>query len=607
MIVYYLLLKYSFVEELKNLRMKFLDLEAKTKALLEENQLLLEKNQSIEVEKQSIEVEKQSLLEKNQSLLEKNQSIELESNLMAKTHILSLIFQANTARLETFETLKQYLKSLNFDEFLTGTHNKMINLYIRRKSIRKSNAIATTTIKSSARGRNNMSSFLFKYLSNASEKQIFKIAFRQLNIKNIVIQKLFDGNSQKFENFMEIVVENLIFVRAIFECHYKFNENMKTVDEVAFFQPIFQCFMRDLTNRLNLLSSSSSSSALANTQNHSSSTNPKYYTHAANRFELSFTASLFTDEANLNVTGEETITGFSDLIISNSSATTFADDDSIICLFELKPPLALAKNSNVEGPKNQACAQLKGLRSLRDAYNTATFGNMEHSDKIPKICLTDGFSLYNMFHFENKYYIWDSAHKPYAVVTNILFQLCELSSSDLKTLMETAVTFEIDEQILTGSIGDEVMSTCDTETDTDLNPTANHNNHDSSFVKTDFNQSSYPKIIDVMLQKSSATEGAPEKENIQPQYKRLKIPTVGVSSSSMTRMVPFGPKALPRRVINFKHDEEAEVYEQKIADMLQWQDELWGYGHLSEKNLERYHSADGSNLVMNKFLSSTDV
>ena len=468
---------------------------------------------------------------------------------LKRQSIIYSICRDKTSCLESLATLKTYLKDYNLDKPTKNNHGGLYQKYIDRVNCRvlSSNIIFK---ESSVGGVNNMSTFRFNRMFNDADKRFHKISLPSLRIASIVCQKLFDGNLERYEEYMIQAINDLNFVRSIFECHHEYNES--PVDEVTGFQPIFLRFLNELTGKLGVRSQSTTSSH-SNDLTRTLSNGREFFAYAANRFKLSFTAECCTENPSKGKT--EKISGYTDVVISKTNS--FHVDKSAICLFELKPPEALYVASNVVGPKNQTCAQMKGIQSMyslsdvttNTAVNTTTTVTADSTADstnvfIPRACLTDLYSLYCTFLFQGEYYITESVLDPRAYLERLLFQLCDLTTAETMDLIDKS-ELTAEDEILTDETPDETTGII-------VNPVSN----------------------------LSMTQPQPQATTIED----TSIPE-----------------------INYKLEEEIEVYNDKVSALYRWENEMWGYGHLNKENLEKYDSGNSNFSMLSRYLDTENV
>lgn len=347
--------------------------------------------------------------------------------------ILSNISTDKSTYLVTFEALEQYLLPFDLNSLTFGQDAKVVDRYRLRKVDRISTA--PTTEPSSVGGENNMSTFRFRRMFYDVDRQIKKIAFPADALKDLIKSNLFGNNQAAYDHYIRCALAKLSVLRDVYECHHHYQPEISSsspVPELMMFQPPFQCFLRSIVQlaqaHLHNITTSSSS--------FSSPSPPQvslFDVRAGQTEKLSFTAVLFADEHQTGVT--ETINGFSDIIISkNIQANT---RESILCLVELKSPIVLSKGNNIEAPKNQICAQLKGLANY----------NGDECLTIPKVCLTDLFSIYSSFLLDGVFYISESAYEPEEYIVYLTFQLCDITRGEFLDLVN-ASSLEDDKEIL---------------------------------------------------------------------------------------------------------------------------------------------------------------
>jgi hypothetical protein len=283
--------------------------------------------------------------------------------------------------------------------------------------------------------------------------------------------------------------------------------------------------------------------------------------------KLSFSAVLCSDEVAGGT--HETINGFSDIIICKNIPS--GDNPPIQCLVELKPPIVLSIDSNIDAPKNQICAQLKGLANR----------NGEESLLIPKVCLTDLFSIYSSFLLEGVYYISESVYLPEDYIVLLTFQLCNMSSSEFADLVRTSTVVD-DLDALTEKVEDAALDELFPSNEIDHNMDANLNTSKSGDKK----------------------KRTREHDDVDDQINQEKI--LNKLKAGGNTNTEISKKSRP--VIDYKFMEACETYQDEVLRMIRWQDEHWGNGHLNKENLDKLsinqsENEPTKNLVLARFLN----
>ena len=359
----------------------------------------------------------------NKILQEKRKQLDDQLKRSNQKNILSDILNGDIEILKSFDKVVEYVKDFIDDTELANFTKK----YKNRRLTRNSNVTSSTSIKSSALGDNNMNNFRFDRMSKPSAKKMTKIKFNETQLTEIIIEQHFNGRSEDYTKYMETAKDYLNVFRAIFECHFEYHSF--SVQEVQEFQPLFQCFLRQIISTLDTVATTTSSSSSSTSFN-----SQKFQVEMANRNPLSFKAKVFIGDNLVNEV-EETINGFTDLIVSVGPHNSLTWD-SVRFLIELKPPPAFAKNSDFDGPKNQVFAELLGFKTMLDNNNN----NKKKKNKkiIVKGCLTDGFAIYICFLYGGIYYISLHTAEPDDYVNALLFLLCNISASELDKLIKSS-------------------------------------------------------------------------------------------------------------------------------------------------------------------------
>ena len=439
--------------------------------------------------------------------------------------------------MQSFDKVVKHVKDfIDETEFVDLTNNCE-----NRRRDRTSNPISTSD-KSSNPGNNDMNNFRFERMSNPSAKIMAIVNFDETELTEIITKQHFNGCSETNTNYMAAAKEYLKIFRAIFECHFKYRSNR--VLEVQEFQPLFQCFLRQLISTLDTVATTTSSSTSSSSSSYNSQ---KFHVEMANRSQLSFTADLFADD--LENVAEETISGFTDLIVSVGphNAETW---DSVRFLIELKPPPILTTNGVFEGPKNQVFAELLGFKTKLDNNKT------KNKNIIIKGCLTDGYGIYICFLLNGVYYISPYTADSENYIIAFLFLLCDISASELDKLVKNS------QVILENSSG------CNKSNKNNNTPDDEKDNDDSKANKNNKDNNQNKRKID-----PSNNDGKSHKR--------------------------------PMRVINFNYEDEVEQYQDKLDYITRLENEIWGYVHLDEEALQNCapnNSQNSSDYVMSKFL-----
>jgi len=477
---------------------------------------------------------------------------------LTRSSIILNIYREETNCLKNLSALKEFLKDYDLQKSSNDGPSELYKRYLARYDRRVSSVIEM--IQSSIGGPNCMSTFRFNRMFKAADKSFRKIRFDQRQVINIITTKLFDCDFVRYEEYMNEALNDLKFVRAIFECYHQYND--PPVIEISQFQPIFLTFLDNLMEKLNprVSPASASLSSLSS----SSPNDLQFYASAANRLNLHFTAECCTTDANKGKF--EKISGHTDVVVSRTES--FDCDKSIVCMFEIKAPGSLAVASNIVGPKNQTCAQLRGLQNLYCPTGatclptsasehvptaflataaTNTLASVDFTEVfIPKACLTDLFSLYSTFLFQGDYYISESVLEPRTYLEYLLLQMCHLTSEDMKALIKAS---EVETEV-------EILD----DDGTSLIPAKNTNAIVNPNQQSDCSAHSQPKIPSSLM-----------------------------------------------KVTNYKLEEEIELYNEQVAALYRWENEVKGYEHLNKENLEKFNSISNNNYALSRFLCTNDL
>jgi hypothetical protein len=200
----------------------------------------------------------------------------------------------------------------------------------------------------------------------------------------------------------------------------------------------------------------------------------------------------------------------------------------------LKSPPTLAANSDNNGPKHLAFAELLGMKS-------------HCRNRIPRVCLTDGFALYICFGINNTYYMTNHVYKAEDYLNILLFQFCDLKRTDLQNVINGSTITEYDELF-----------------DDNNNNIVEENNRGGN--KPNKNASSSTSV-NRKRKKDNTSDTLPE--------------------------------------IDFKYYDAVEEHQNKIAYVMKLENDIWGHGNLDKENLKennRRHTDKEDNFVMSKFL-----
>ena len=291
---------------------------------------------------------------------------------------------------------------------------------------RISDVISTKLSKSSFPDENNMNCFRFSRMYQPCARQMKKIIFQQIQLTEMITLYHFNGRSEAYNRYITKAMEYLNIFRAIFECHIL--HNPQSIKEVSQFQPLFQCFLRQLMTTLDEIANTTESSSSSSSSTSSLIKSQKINVEKANCDLLYFKAEVFTDSNERNMEQIE-IRGCTDLIVSVGAHNALTWD-SVSFIIELKPPPTFSVNGDFEAEKNQVFAQLLGLKTKFDETNL--------NSKIPKACLTDGFGMYICFLYNNVYYISGHTLKAEDYINALLFQLCDINAEELNKLIDTS-------------------------------------------------------------------------------------------------------------------------------------------------------------------------
>ena len=440
----------------------------------------------------------------------------------------------------SFEDVVSYLTTYFPESDRTG---ELTQKYQKRKNNRVSSTISID--KSSIATNNNMNTFCFSRMFDESQKQMKKITMNKAKTIEMITAKIFGGNSNNYNDYIMKAKTYLKNLNAIFECQYKNNDNKLRVDEVLEFQPLFEFFLSHLIKTLDTCIESSSSLSLSSSSSSILQEQlPKFEVGKANRYDLSFTAKLYTDDNKSVLT--TTIKGFADLLVKVGPIN---DVNSVKCLIELKSPPKFSRISSLEGPKNQVFAELLGLIS-----KVAKGANVY----IPKAILTDGFVIFACFLLRGVYYITPFTIDPDDYLNAILFQLCNISEEEYDILIGLSEV-SVDKESLSESDNSDDLSNSD----------ANTNILDESHDNT-------------MPTKNNKNKTTINNKNVKK------------SNRSSKRQMDS---------INFKHEDEVQQYEDKLDYIYSME-----CNYVNEENLQNCapnNNRNPADYVMSKFLSNT--
>jgi len=250
------------------------------------------------------------------------------------------------------------------------------------------------------------------------------------SLETYIIDKLFEGNKNKFDQIITDYTNFLNIIRKAFYYYYNRNNGARSLSEMDF-QYVFILLLNSLINNTDI----------------------KAKVVEANNIKLETTIQASDNNTNTQYS-EKRLDGFGDIIGIPDDLNNIVDDDiennnfyyHSIFNGELKKPADSMMRSACYKEKDQLLGEIKAIGDLKRYYRGII---------LTKSLLTDLFSLVICFRVSDNYFISSRVTDPKQYLVRILFCLCEFDESSLNSFITVENTLQKSDEDIVNETKDE--------------------------------------------------------------------------------------------------------------------------------------------------------